>query len=89
MNRIFVSGRIRGKPSVAYTPGGDKILLFSVFEEGSLSSVDVVFKDVSGREYQQVNPGSVVLITGEIEKTQRRQQDALRIKANKIVFMEE
>jgi primosomal replication protein N len=89
VNKVFLSGRVRKAPEVAYTPKGRKIITFPLWVAEGGFSVEVVSGD-------EALPGGVdhaamgeVLVSGELIKTSRRSSDVLRVKASKILWMEE
>jgi primosomal replication protein N len=89
VNRVFLSGKVRKAPEVAYTPKGRKIVTFPLWVAEGGFSVEVI----SGGE---ALPGEAdhaamgnVLVAGELIRTSRRSRDILRVKASKILWMEE
>lgn len=88
MNKVFLSGKLTGEPGVAYTPKGEKIVIFPLaVEEGSFS-IDVLCKDSPDAENLKGKKGLTVLASGELEKSGKT-KNMFRLKANKIVWMEE
>ncbi len=87
MNRVFLTGTLRGKPEIAYSPKGQKIFsLPFLAEEGDLQIEVVVAGDWS---FEGKDPGSRLLVVGTLARTSRGSRDGLRLKANKILWMEE
>ena len=89
MNKVFLSGKVRKAPEIAYTPKGRKIITFPLWVAEGGFSVEVV----SGGE---ALPGGVdraemgeVLVAGELIRTSLKSRDILRVKASKILWMEE
>jgi primosomal replication protein N len=89
VNKLFLSGKIGRVPEMAYTPKGRKIVMFPmVVGEGDLS-IDVVGagEDFPARLDDTV--GGSILVTGELVKAKLKSRDILRVKASKILWMEE
>ncbi|OPY69003.1 MAG: hypothetical protein A4E57_01427 [Syntrophorhabdaceae bacterium PtaU1.Bin034] len=89
MNKVFLSGKIGKVPEVAYTPKGRKIVTFpmSVAEGGF--DIDVIGSgDALPSEVQKTMGGSV-LVAGELIRAKLKSRDVLRLKASKILWMED
>ncbi len=88
MNRVFISGTVQTEPEVAYTPTGERIVTFPLWvNEGSLS-LNVIYKDLFGIRSFRGSSGKTVIVAGELMKAQGKTRDMVRIKANKIEWME-
>jgi len=89
VNKVFLTGKMQGKPEVAYTPKGERIVIFPLWVEEGDFSIDVVFIDREGAGY----PGDVaktrVMVGGSLTKASGKGRDAFRLTANKILWMEE
>ena len=89
MNKVFLSGKVKKRPEVAYTPKGRKIITFPVWvAEGDLS-VEVIGGGEAFPDGVDGAVGGSVLVAGELIKTKRKSRDILRVKAIKILWMEE
>ena len=86
MNRVFVSGRIEKVPNVAYTPRGERIYSFPLRIEEGAFTIDVIYKDPSGRH---IHSGASAVVSGALEKIQVQSKNAFRINANTILLTEE
>ena len=89
MNRVFLTGTVRKEPQVSYTPKGRKIITFPLWVAEGGFSVEVV----SGGEalsggMDRAEMGEV-LVAGELIKTSLKSRDILRVRASKILWMEE
>ena len=89
MNRVFLTGTVRKEPQVSYTPKGRKIITFPLWVDEGGFSVEVV----SGGEALQGGMGRAVtgnvLVAGELVQTSLRTREVMRVKASKILWMEE
>jgi len=89
MNRIFLSGKIQRVPDVAYTPKGRKIVTFPLQVAEGDYAIDVVGAGEALPERPEETVGRMVLVAGELVKARFKSHDVLRVKANKILWMEE
>jgi primosomal replication protein N len=89
MNKVFLSGKIRKAPRVAYTPKGRKIVTFPMWVEEGDFSVEVVGPGQPFPASVESTVGSSVLVAGELVSAKLRSRDVLRLKASKILWMEE
>ena len=88
MNKVFLTGRLTIKPEVTYTPKGEKILRFPLWVDGDGFSIDVIYLDRQGVSDFAGLMGSAVMVSGTLMKPADR-HEALKLKANKILWMEE
>jgi len=88
MNRIFLSGKIQRVPDVAYTPKGRKIVTFPLQVAEGDYAIDVVGAGEALPERPEETVGRMVL-AGELVKARFKSHDVLRVKASKILWMEE
>lgn len=89
MNRVFLSGKIRKRPEVAYTPKGRRVVTFPLWVDEGAFSVEVIGSgDVFPGKVDEALGGGV-LVSGELIKTRLKSRDVLRVKASKILWMEE
>jgi hypothetical protein len=89
VNKVFLYGTVREKPEVAYTPKGEKIIVFPLWVEDGSFSIDVVFTDQSGTIDLQNRVGNRIMTSGSLVKNRVRSNSIFKLKANKILWMEE
>jgi primosomal replication protein N len=89
VNRVFLSGKIRKKPEVAYTPKGRKVVTFPLWVDEGAFSVEVIGAGEAFPGKLDGAAGSGVLVAGELVRTRLKSRDVLRVKASKILWMEE
>jgi len=89
MNRIFLSGKIRRAPDVAYTPKGRKIVTFPLQVTNGEYEIEVVGAGEALPSVPEETVGRMVLVAGELVKARFKSRDVLRVKASKILWMEE
>ena len=89
MNRIFLSGKIRKVPDVAYTPKGRKIVTFPLQVAEGEYEIEVIGPGEALPERLEEAAGRSVLIAGELVKARFKSRDVLRVRAGKILWMEE
>ncbi len=88
MNRVFLTGRLKTTPDVMYTPKGEKILRFPLWVEDESFSIDVIYLDRQGIRNPDGMVGNTIMVSGMLSKSADR-HDSLRLKAQKILWMEE
>jgi len=89
VNRVFLSGKIGKAPEIAYTPKGRKIVMFPLVVGEGAFTIDVV-GDGEGLSLRPESAiGGSILVTGELVKAKLKSRDVLRVKASKILWMEE
>jgi hypothetical protein len=76
VNRVFLTGTLNDNMKVCYAPQGKRILSFQLW-------IDEGAEDCAGRA------SSKVLISGILTKAGEKPAQFLRLKANKIMLMEE
>ena len=89
MNKVFLSGKIGRVPEVAYTPKGRKIVTFPLSVTEGNYDIEVVGAGESFPAELDGAVGSDVLIAGELVKAKLKSHDVLRVKAIKILWMED
>jgi hypothetical protein len=89
VNRVFLSGRLKKKPEIVYTPRGERLMLFPLWVDDGAFSIDVVCMDDMGKRSMADMEGSNVIVSGVLTKNPGKQQETLRLKANKILWMED
>jgi primosomal replication protein N len=89
VNKVFLTGKIYKVPEVTYSPKGKKIAIFPLhIEEGDFTIQVIGSGDVFPREVEKT-VGSSILVAGELVKAKLKTRDILRLKASKILWMEE
>ena len=88
MNRIFLSGKIRRAPDIAYTPKGRKIATFPLEVTEGGYAIDVVGAGEALPSMPEETVGRMVLVAGELVKARLKSHDVLRVKASKILWRE-
>ncbi len=89
MNKVFFTGRLKTKPEVVYTPRGEKFVLFPLWIEEGDFRIDVEYtgkKDVT-RWNEKI--GKALMVTGMLAQKKTKFKDMLKLKAQKIYWMEE
>ncbi len=89
MNRIFISGSVGASPRMSYTPKGQKIVMFPMWVEEGAFKIDVVFAGQPSISDLAAAIGKRILVAGALTKTKSQSRDVLRVKASKILPMEE
>jgi primosomal replication protein N len=89
VNRVFLSGRIQSGVEVAYTPRGERIVMFPLQVEGGEFSIAVIYAGQSERKDFGQAVGSRVMVAGVLTKMGGRSRDLFKVRANKILWMEE
>ena len=89
MNKIFISGSVGASPQISYTPKGQKIVRFPMWVEDGGFSIDVVFAGGPMVPHSAAAMGKRVLVAGALAKMKAQSRDVLRVKASKILPMEE
>ena len=89
MNKVFLSGKVGRVPEIAYSPKGRKIVMFSMVVAEGDWSIDVVGAGETFPVRIDSAVGGSVLVAGELVKARLKSRDVLRVKASKILWMEE
>ena len=89
MNKLFISGSVGASPQVSYTPKGQKIVMFPIWVEEGGFSIDVIFAGGPVTSDLATTIGKRVLVAGALTKMKTQSRDVLRVKASKILPMEE
>jgi primosomal replication protein N len=89
VNRIFLSGKLKTKPEVVYTPKGERVVMFLLWVEEGTFSIDVVLIDRQGIKDFGEMVGRNIMVSGMLTKTMVKSHDVFKLKANKILWMEE
>jgi primosomal replication protein N len=89
VNKIFLSGKIERTPEVAYTPKGRKIVMFPMAVAEGDFNIDVVGSGDALPAALDSTVGISILVAGELVKAKLKSRDVLRVKASKIIWMEE
>lgn len=88
MNRVFLTGRLKAKPDVLFTPKGERILKFPLWVENDTFSIEVVYLDRQGIKDPAGLVGNTLMVSGTLTKSADRNNE-LKLKAFKISWMEE
>jgi hypothetical protein len=88
VNRFFVSGVVQAAPEIAFTPKGDKIVVFPLSVQDGGFTLEIVFRGALSTGEMNVKTGSPVMASGELVKATGKSRAAYRLRANKIVVME-
>ena len=89
MNKVFISGSVRANPQISYTPKGQKIVRFPMWVEEGGFSIDVILAGGSAMSDLAATIGKRVLVAGALAKIKTEPRDVLKVKASKILPMEE
>jgi hypothetical protein len=89
VNKVFLSGKIGRVPEIAYTPKGRKIVTFPLLVSEGNYDIQVVGSGEAFPSDLDTAVGNDVLIAGELVKAKLKSHDVLRVKASKILWMEE
>ncbi|MGA3173375.1 MAG: hypothetical protein ABSE25_03000 [Syntrophorhabdales bacterium] len=89
MNKVFLSGKVKKRPEVAYTPRGRKVITFPIWVAEGDFSVEIIGAGEAFPGGLDEAIGGGVLVAGELIKTKLKSRDILRVKASKILRMEE
>ncbi len=89
MNKVFISGSVGADPQVSYTPRGQKIVMFPMRVEEGDFSVDVIFAGEPVQSDVAALMGRKILVAGMLTKAKTRSRDVFKVKASKILPMEE
>ena len=89
MNKVFISGSVGANPQVSYTPKGQKIVRVPMWVEEGGFSIDVILAGGPAISGVAAAIGKRVLVAGSLAKMKTQSRDVLRVKASKILPMEE
>ncbi len=89
MNKVFISGSVGANPQISYTPKGQKIVRFPMWVEEGGFSIDVILAGGSAMSDLAATIGKRVLVAGALAKMKTESRDVLKVKASKILPMEE
>lgn len=88
MNRVFLTGRVQSQPDTAYTPRGHRIVTFPLWIEDGKFGIDVIFTGVFPADVGH-KTGEKVTVAGSLVKAKERAREVLKVRASKIIWMEE
>lgn len=88
MNRVFLTGRVQSQPDTAYTPRGQRIVTFPLWIEDGKFGIEVIFSGVQPADVGRKN-GEKVTVMGTLVKAKERTREVLKVRASKIIWMEE
>jgi len=89
VNRLFVSGVVEKTPEIAFTPKGERIIVFPLSVQDGGFTLEVVFRAAPSGVGINCRTGSPVMASGELVKAVGKSRAAFRLRAHKIVVMEE
>jgi primosomal replication protein N len=89
VNRVFLSGKIGKVPEVAYSPKGRKIVVFPIVVGEGAFSIEVIGAGETLPARLDNSVGASILVAGELVEAKLKSRDVLRVKASKILWMEE
>ena len=89
MNKVFISGSVGANPKVSYTPRGQRIVMFPMRVEEGDFNIDVVFAGEPGQAGLSTTIGRRILVAGVLTRMKTQARDVLKVKASKILPMEE
>jgi len=89
VNKVFFTGRLKTKPEVVYTPRGEKFVLFPLWIEEGGFRIDVEYAGGKSVTHWSEKIGKELMVAGMLAKMKTKSQDVLKLKAQKIYWMEE
>jgi hypothetical protein len=89
MNKVFLTGTLREEVEVRYTPQGERIAMFPLWVDDGAFTIEVPYKVPGGTWNHPGKVGSKVMASGTLAKIGEKANRSLRLKANKILWMEE
>jgi len=89
VNRVFLTGTMKTKPEVVYTPRGEKYVLFPLWVDDGGFRIDVEWTPNKAQVHLSEKVGKVLMVSGMLMKARAKSQDAFKLKAHKIYWMEE
>ncbi|HNS15275.1 MAG TPA: single-stranded DNA-binding protein [Syntrophorhabdaceae bacterium] len=89
MNRVFLAGTLRAQPEITYTPKGEKVVAFPLLvEEGGLR-IDVVHVGELDGDGLSRQVGKEIMVSGMLAQTKQQSQHIIKVRAQKIFWMED
>jgi hypothetical protein len=89
VNRVFLTGTLKDRVQVRYSPKGERIALFPLWVDDGAFFVDVLYKVPQGVRDCAGEAGGRVMVSGMLTRAGERADKLFRLKANKIFWMEE
>ncbi|MBP1748925.1 MAG: hypothetical protein H6Q52_1464 [Deltaproteobacteria bacterium] len=89
MNRVFMTGKVEARPKIVYTPRGDKFMVFPLRVTDGDFLIDVECKGDSSEPYADAAVGSSVMVSGMLVRKKLPAREIVKLKVNKIFWMEE
>jgi primosomal replication protein N len=89
VNKVFLAGKVWKTPEVAFTPKGKRIMMFPLWIEEGDFSIEVVYAGEYVPRAVDKTVGGRVMVAGELVKAKLQSRDVMKVKANKILWMEE
>lgn len=84
MNRVYVTGKVKGPTHILYTPEGQRIMKFLIQEDEEGIEVEVYYKGAKDRP-ERIGEGRL-MVFGSLAK---RTEGGFLVRAKKILFTEE
>jgi hypothetical protein len=90
VNKVFLAGSLRAAPETAYTPKGQKVVVFPLFIEDGGFTIEVMMTgDTSPADVGRKKAGARVMVSGALTRSRMKSRDTVRLRASKIFWMEE
>ena len=89
MNRVFLAGTLKAQPEITCTPKGEKVVAFPLLvEEGGLR-IDVVHVGEFDGEGLSQQVGKEIMVSGVLTQMKQQSQHTIKVRAQKIFWMED
>ncbi len=90
MNKVFLAGSLRAAPETGYTPKGHKVVAFPLWVEDGGFAIEVLATgDAGPADIDSAKAGRRVLVSGMLTRSGVKSRETFRLKASKILWMEE
>lgn len=90
MNKVFLAGSLRASPETAYTPKGQKVVVFPLWiEDGGFTIEVMATADAGPADIDRGQAGKRVLVSGMLTRSGVNPRDTFKLRASKILWMEE
>jgi primosomal replication protein N len=89
MNRVFMTGKVEKRPEIVYTPRGEKFMLFPLRVTDGDFLIDIECRGDASEPYADAAIGSSVMVSGMLVRKKLAAKEIVKLKANKIFWMEE
>ncbi len=89
MNRVFLTGTLKMRPEITYTPRGEKVVAFTLLvEEGDLR-IDIVHVGELDGDGLSRQVGKEIMVSGALAQMKAKAQQTVKVRAQKIFWMED